>query len=430
MPVEIKVPSVGESITEGTLSRWLKKDGDTVQEGDPLYELETEKATTEVPATAAGVLRIAVQEGKTVAIGSVVGRIEASASAKAKPAKKSDQPEATAGGKSAAQAVTEPVKKAAPAPARQPVPAPGSPPPPRVAAVAEDGKSPALSPAARRLAEEAGIDVAPLKGTGRDGRVTKEDVQHQIEAQTDTNGPAKPPAPPVAEGETRQRMSSIRQRIAERLVQAQNTTATLTTFNEADLSAVLSLRERHKERFQEKHGVRLGFMSFFVKAVVEALRAYPVVNSRIDGADIITCHYYNIGVAVSTERGLLVPVLRDADRLSFAAIEKTLAELAQKARDGKIAVTDLQGGTFTITNGGVFGSLLSTPILNPPQSAILGMHTIQKRPVAVNDQVVIRPMMYLALSYDHRLIDGREAVQFLLRIKDCIEDPERLLLEV
>jgi 2-oxoglutarate dehydrogenase E2 component (dihydrolipoamide succinyltransferase) len=262
--------------------------------------------------------------------------------------------------------------------------------------------------------------------------VTKEDVQAQLEVieKPDGDGLAKPPTATAAARETRRRMSSIRQRIAERLIKSQQTTATLTTFNEADLSAVLALREKYRERFLEKHGVRLGFMSFFVKATVEALRAFPVVNARIDGADVVTCHYYDIGVAVSSERGLMVPVLRDADRLSFADIEKALAALAQKARDGRIGVDDLQGGTFTITNGGVFGSLLSTPLLNLPQSAILGMHTIQKRPVAVNDQVVIRPMMYLALSYDHRLIDGREAVQFLVRIKESVEDPQRLLLEV
>jgi 2-oxoglutarate dehydrogenase E2 component (dihydrolipoamide succinyltransferase) len=418
MPIDITVPSVGESITEGTIARWLKKEGDSVQEGVPLFELETEKATTEVPATASGVLHIGVREGETVKIGSVVGHLEAGKPAKA-PATKKTAPA------SAEPVPPVPVKKAEKAPAGD-----GS----KSAPVrAEPVTEKPLSPAARRLAQESGVDVARLKGTGRDGRITKEDVQGQIEAKEtkpDGDGLAKPAQVAKAERETRQRMSSIRQRIAERLVQSQQQTATLTTFNEADLSAVLALREKYKERFQEKHGVRLGFMSFFVKAAVEALRAFPVVNSRIDGADIVTCHYYDIGVAVSTERGLMVPVLRDADRLSFAAIEKALAELAQKARDGRISVDDLQGGTFTITNGGVFGSLLSTPRLNLPQSAILGMHTIQKRPVVINDQVVIRPMMYLALSYDHRLIDGRQAVQFLVRIKECIEDPERLLLEV
>jgi 2-oxoglutarate dehydrogenase E2 component (dihydrolipoamide succinyltransferase) len=308
-----------------------------------------------------------------------------------------------------------------------------------------------LSPAARAIAEEKGIDPGRLTGSGRGGRVTKEDVLNYLEGQP--QGPAEQPGksleptPPAAaspaqpappsEGEsalsgreTRQRMSSIRQRIADRLLASQKATATLTTFNEADLSAILALRDQYKDRFRDKYGVGLGFMSFFVKACVEALRAFPLVNARIDGADVVYPNAYHIGVAVSTEKGLMVPVIRDSDRLSFAAIEKRIAELAQRAREGKISVTDLQGGTFTITNGGVFGSLLSTPILNPPQSAILGMHTIQQRPVAVGDQVVIRPMMYLALSYDHRLIDGREAVQFLVRVKECVEAPSRLLLEV
>jgi 2-oxoglutarate dehydrogenase E2 component (dihydrolipoamide succinyltransferase) len=419
VPVDVVVPSVGESITEGTLSRWLRKDGDVVRAQEPLFELETEKATTEVPAQSAGTLRITVPEGQSVVIGAVVGRIEAGA------------------------AVPSPKKAAAEAPAdKKPVKA--------VATSAEV----ALSPAARRLAEEEKVNVRELKGSGRDGRVTKEDVQAHVERRKvgPPPVPGEPPprrvaAPPPGERpqepaalealtqprspeETRQRMSSIRQRIAERLVQSQQTTATLTTFNEADLSAILALRERHKDRFREKHGVGLGFMSFFVRAAVEALKAHPLVNSHIEGNEIVTPLTHDVGVAVSTERGLMVPVLRDAGRLGFAEIEKRIAELAVKARDGKISVGDLQGGTFTITNGGVFGSLLSTPILNPPQSAILGMHTIQKRPIAVNDQVVIRPMMYLALSYDHRLIDGREAVLFLVRIKECVESPERLLLEI
>ena len=424
MAVEIKVPSVGESVTEGTLSRWLKKDGESVRQDEPVCELETEKATTEVPAPTSGTLRIAVQPGQSVTIGAVIGRIEEGAAAPTTPAPKKSAP------------------RARPKEAPKEAPAPPSPPP----EAAE--REAILSPAARRLAAEEGLDVHKLKGTGRGGRVTKEDVIKQREARPEgqadgraavppaaqesppTPAPAPAPAAAPAGRENRQRMSSIRQRIAERLLASQKTTATLTTFNEADLSAVLALRKQYKDRFKEKHGVSLGFMSFFVKACVEALRAYPIVNSRLDGGDIVSPEYCHIGVAVSTERGLMVPVIRDADRLSFAAIEKTIAELAQKARDGKITVNDLQGGTFTITNGGVFGSLLSTPILNPPQSAILGMHAIQKRPVAVNDQVVVRPMMYLALSYDHRLIDGRDAVLFLVRVKECVENPERLLLEV
>jgi 2-oxoglutarate dehydrogenase E2 component (dihydrolipoamide succinyltransferase) len=318
--------------------------------------------------------------------------------------------------------------------------------------VANDRKVPVLMPAARRAAEEARVDVAQITGTGRGGRILKEDVAG-ARPQGDNDSipiaepvaPSKTETPPTASGdsrphapreetsgprETRTRMTSIRQRIAERLIQSQQSTATLTTFNEADMSAIMSLREKYKDRFKEKHGVGLGFMSFFVKAVVEALKAFPVVNSRIDGGDIVQHNYYDIGVAVSTDRGLIVPVIRDVDRLNFAQIEKSIGQLAAKARDGKISLNDLQGGTFTITNGGVFGSLLSTPILNPPQSAILGMHTIQKRPVVVNEQIAIRPMMYLALSYDHRLIDGREAVQFLVRVKECVENPGALLLDI
>jgi 2-oxoglutarate dehydrogenase E2 component (dihydrolipoamide succinyltransferase) len=303
------------------------------------------------------------------------------------------------------------------------------------------------SPSARRLAEEEGVDLREVTGTGRGGRITKEDVLNRLERNKAPAGepkeekpaaaaPAAPPGRPPAEPapgaprETRQRLSAIRQRIAERLVAAKNTAALLTTFNEADLSAVIALREKYKAAFKERHGVGLGFMGFFVKACVEALRGYPVVNAVLDGHDVVYHNYYDIGVAVSTEKGLMVPVLRGADRLTFAQVERQIAEMAAKARDGKISVADLQGGTFTITNGGVFGSLLSTPIVNPPQSAILGMHALQKRPVAVNDQVVVRPMMYLALSYDHRLIDGREAVQFLVRVKECVESPERLLLEI
>ncbi len=418
MAVEIKVPSVGESITEGTLARWLKKDGAAVRADEPLFELETEKATTEVPAPAGGVLVITAPEGATVAIGSVVGHIEEKATA---PAPTSDN-----------QKTSEPERapRAAPAPAR-----PAAAPAPEAARL--------LSPSARRLADEANVDVRQLTGSGRGGRVTKEDVQNYLDGQKAPAAPAPapveklpavpPPAPearPPAARETRERMSAIRQRIADRLVASQKTTATLTTFNEADLSAVQALRAQYKDLFREKHGVGLGFMGFFVRACVEALRAFPRVNARLEGNEVVYPHYCNIGVAVSTEKGLMVPVVADADRLSLAQIEQAIAGLAAKARDGKIAPADLQGGTFTITNGGVFGSLLSTPILNPPQSGILGMHAIQKRPVVVNDQVVVRPMMYLALSYDHRLIDGREAVQFLVRVKEGVEQPERLLLEV
>jgi 2-oxoglutarate dehydrogenase E2 component (dihydrolipoamide succinyltransferase) len=438
MAVDITVPSVGESISEGMLARWLKKDGEAVRADEPVFELETEKATSEVPAPAAGTLRIITPEGQTVPIGSVVGRIEETAAG-------AKSPSAPAKDRAAAAAkATKPA--AAPPPGDAEKTAPG--PAPRAPA-AQAGEA-FLSPAARRLADEEHIDVKDLHGVGRGGRVTKQDVQAFLEQRVQSapaqaaepapaatpeprqagDHPAAPPAALPVARETRQRMSSIRQRIAERLVASQKGTATLTTFNEADLSAVMALRGRYKDRFREKHGVGLGFMSFFVKACVEALRAYPVVNARIDGGDVVHQHFYNIGVAVSTEKGLMVPVLRDAERLGFTEVEKRIAELSQRARDGKITVTDLQGGTFTITNGGVFGSLLSTPILNPPQSAILGMHAIQKRPVAVGDQVAVHPMMYLALSYDHRLIDGRDAVLFLVRVKECVEDPERLLLEV
>jgi 2-oxoglutarate dehydrogenase E2 component (dihydrolipoamide succinyltransferase) len=422
MAVDIKVPSVGEAITEGVVSRWLKADGDAVREGEPIYELETDKASTEVSAPAAGVLRIAANEGQKVPIGSVVGSIEEGAGAPARPKEGARLQAPSAHVEDKAIPVT-------------------------TAAAAVE---PLLSPAARQLAADEGVDPRKLSGTGPGGRILKEDVQIFLKQRgaAPTGGtpapPSPPPTPPGGTGvppvpearpqangrETRQRMSSIRQRIAERLLAAQQNAAILTTFNEADMSAVMALRAKYKETFQKKHGVGLGFMSFFVKACVEALRAFPTANARIDGSDIVYHNYHDIGVAVSTDKGLMVPVLRDAGRLSFAQIEKGVADLAARARDGKITVGDLQGGTFTITNGGVFGSLLSTPILNPPQSGILGMHAIQKRPVAVDDQVVIRPMMYLAFSYDHRLIDGREAVSFLVRVKECIEDPERMMLEI
>jgi 2-oxoglutarate dehydrogenase E2 component (dihydrolipoamide succinyltransferase) len=418
MTVEIKVPSVGESISEGTIARWLKAEGARVKAEEPIFELETEKATTQVPAPADGTLHIEVPEGETVAIGAVVGHVKKGA----------------AGGQPPAAAPSAPLSKPE---AKSPPPVAA--PPPAAAPVA-------MAPAARQLARDKDVDVSRIAGTGRGGLITKDDVVGYVDQQKNAapapaaspdgpspsptlGGPASPARPGV-ERESRQRMSAIRQRIADRLVASQQTTATLTTFNEADMSAVLALRDRYKESFKEKHGARLGFMGFFVKACVEALRAFPSVNGSIDGNEIVYHHYYDIGVAVSSEKGLMVPVLRDAGRMSLAQIEQGLAELAERARTGKIAVADLQGGTFTITNGGVYGSLLSTPILNPPQSAILGMHAIQKRPVVVDDQIVVRPMMYLALSYDHRLIDGREAVRFLVRVKECVENPERLLLEV
>lgn len=390
MSTAIRVPSVGESITEGTIARWFKKDGEQVRADEPVLELETEKASTEVPAPAAGILHIKEREGATVTIGAVVGEIEAveAAPTKAEEVKAGRGEKGRKGEEERARGHV--AASAAPAPllaAPQSAPVPHS----------LDGAS-----AKRQTISEA------RESTARDDAGSKRQTGH--------------------ERESRQRMSAIRQRIAARLVTSQQTTASLTTFNEVDLSAVIDARTQSKERFKAAHGVGLGFMSFFVKACVAALKGYPILNSRIDGEDLVTCNYWNIGVAVSTEKGLVVPVLHDADRLSFADIEKRIADLAARARDGKIHVEDLQGGTFTITNGGVFGSMLSTPILNPPQSAILGMHAIEERPVVRDGQVVIRPMMYLALTYDHRLIDGREAVLFLVRIKENIENPLRLLL--
>jgi 2-oxoglutarate dehydrogenase E2 component (dihydrolipoamide succinyltransferase) len=405
MPVEIKVPSAGESVTEAILARWLKKDGEYVKADEAVVEMETDKASQEIPAPAAGTLRISITEGTTVAVGSVIGQIEEGAA----PLKETGpaKPDTVSETKEAAGAKRNPEG-------------------------AKRKAEPAMSPSARVHAESKGVDPQRLSGSGRGGRIIKQDVVAPSTPPSE-NGPAAKEPVAVAAGsqrETRERMSGIRQRIAARLVESQQKTASLTTFNEADLLAVNELRARYKESFKEKHGVGLGFTSFFVKAAIEALRAFPIVNARIDGDEIVHQHFYDIGVAVSTDRGLMVPVVRDADTLSFAAIEKAVAELAAKARSGKINVSDLQGGTFTITNGGIFGSLLSTPILNPPQTAILGLHAIQKRPVVVNDEIVIRPMMYLAMTYDHRLIDGREAVQFLLRIKEGIENPERLMLEI
>jgi 2-oxoglutarate dehydrogenase E2 component (dihydrolipoamide succinyltransferase) len=403
--VPISVPGVGESISEGILAKWLAADGSAVKAGDPLFELETDKATNVVPAPASGVLKVQAAEGDTVAIGATIGVIDPSAAPTAKA-------EAPAKHDGKAQAKPE-------APAATP------------------NGSDQLSPAVRRIVAEEGVDPSQVEGTGKGGRITKGDVIAHVEAVATAKTPApETKAPTVARptapkgGERRERMSGLRQRIAQRLVEAQRTAAILTTFNEVDLTRVMATRSKYKEDFKKAHGVSLGFMSFFIKASIEALKAFPAVNGRIEGNEIIYNDFYNIGVAVSTDRGLMVPVIRDADQLSFAGIEQAIGAYADKARKGTIGVDDLQGGTFTITNGGVFGSLLSTPILNPPQSGILGMHAIQKRPVVVDDQIVIRPMMYLALSYDHRLIDGREAVSALVRIKNCLEDPERLLLEI
>ena len=408
MPIEqVKVPRAGESISEATLNRWLKPDGAVVKVDEPIVELGTDKASQELAAPVAGRLKHRAKEGDTVAVDAVIGEIDTDAKA--------------------------PAEKAPASPGREPgVAAPQH---PGLTPAAREDAAGVPSPAAARVLAEAGVKPSDVTGTGPGGRVTKDDALAAAEkpAAKPANGPPAAPPKPAPTGDrrtTRQPMSQVRRRIAERLLESQNTTATLTTFNEADMSAIMDLRSRYNEKFEKKHGVKLGFMSVFVKAAVEALKAFPLVNARIDGGDVVHQHFYDVGVAVSTEKGLMVPIVRDADRLSFADVEKRIAELAKKARDGKIGFADLEGGTFSITNGGIFGSMLSTPILNPPQCAILGMHAIQKRAVVVNDAVVVRPMMYLALSYDHRLIDGREAVQFLVRVKECVEDPGRMLLEI
>ncbi|MFM8481218.1 MAG: 2-oxoglutarate dehydrogenase complex dihydrolipoyllysine-residue succinyltransferase [Gammaproteobacteria bacterium] len=403
--MEIRVPQLPESVADATLVSWRKQPGETVNRDENLVDLETDKVVLEVPAPATGVIKeIKVQPGATVKSGDLLAIFEAGTTAAAVPAAKA------------------------------------------VSASAAKGAGEKLGPAARRVVEETGVDPAAVSGSGRDGRVTKGDVvahaAKQAPAPASAAAPAPAPAPAAAKtqpkavsaappgprAEQRVPMTRLRQRIAERLVQAQHTAALLTTFNEIDLTAINELRARHKDRFEKQHGVKLGFMSFFVKASIEALRKFPVMNAAVDGNDIIYHEYYDVGVAVSTDRGLVVPVLRNAENMGFAEIERQIVDYGNRARTGGLALEDLQGGTFTITNGGVFGSLLSTPIVNAPQSAILGMHKIQDRPVVVNGQVVVRPMMYLAVSYDHRIIDGREAVQFLVAIKDCLEDPGRMLL--
>ncbi|HKJ00469.1 MAG TPA: 2-oxoglutarate dehydrogenase complex dihydrolipoyllysine-residue succinyltransferase [bacterium] len=429
MQVEIVVPQMGESISEATVASWLKAKGERVAEGDVLVELETDKVMVEVPAAESGILQdIHKGTGETVTVGDILGLIETEGAGAAAPAGNGGTP---------AQAP-------APAPPPKPAPAAATAAP---AAQAEAPRSQAVGPAARRLAAEQGVDIGQVPGTGPRGQVTKADVQHAGETARPAAEPtrqAPPTAPPAAaprpvaaaptrapgEREERVKMTRLRQRIAERLVEAQQTAAILTTFNEVDMSATMAMRSKYKDAFREKYGIALGFMSVFTKACIEALKAFPAVNGEIRGDEIIYKHYYDIGVAVGTERGLVVPVVRDADRKSFIEIELEIAELARKARENKLTMDDLTGGTFSISNGGIYGSMLSTPILNPPQVAILGMHNIVKRAVVVDDEVVVRPMMYLALSYDHRIIDGREAVQFLVRMKECIEDPARILLEI
>jgi 2-oxoglutarate dehydrogenase E2 component (dihydrolipoamide succinyltransferase) len=429
MAVEIKVPALGESVTEATVAKWLVKAGDTVAIDQPLCELETDKVTVEVNATVAGsIVDLAVAEGATVQVGGVLCHIEAGA---------------VGAVGAAGAAAAKPIAAATPAspPASPPpAPKPAAAAVPAAAAAAAAVTAPvaniaASGPATRKLVEETGVPVAAIQPTGKDGRATKADVLaalSSIPAQAPPLAkPATPAGPrPRADREERVRMTRLRRTIANRLKEAQNTAAMLTTFNEVDMSGVMALRERLKDEFEKKHGARLGFMSFFVKACIQGLKELPAVNAEIEGDDLVYKNYYDIGVAVGTPQGLVVPVLRDADQLSFAGVEKGIAELGKKARDGKLSIAELSGGTFTISNGGVYGSLMSTPILNPPQSAILGMHKIQQRPMVVGGEIKVRPMMYLAVSYDHRIIDGREAVLFLVRVKECIEDPERLLLGV
>ena len=401
MTIEILVPDLPESVADATVATWHKKAGDAVKRDEVIVEIETDKVVLEVPAQADGVLSEIVQdEGATVVSKQLLGKLETSATA--------------------ATAMTEKTAEPTPADRRTEVPD-------------EPHTSDALSPAVRRLLAEHDIQASEVKGTGVGGRITREDVEAVIAKRAAAPKPAETTVSTVAysaRSEKRVPMTRLRKRIAERLLEAKNNTAMLTTFNEVDMQPIMNLRKQYGEKFEKQHGVRLGFMSFYIKAVVEALKRYPEVNASIDGDDIVYHNYFDISIAVSTPRGLVTPVLRNCDKLSMADIEKQIKSLAEKGRDGKLTVEDLTGGNFTITNGGVFGSLMSTPIINPPQSAILGMHAIKERPVAIDGQVVIRPMMYLALSYDHRLIDGRESVGFLVAIKDLLEDPTRLLLEI
>ena len=397
MAKEIRVPALGESVTEATIAKWFKNVGDAVKADEPMVELETDKVTVEVPAPASGKLAsIAAAAGTTVNVGALLGAIEEGAT-----------------GAASKPAAAAPV--AAPAPAK----------------IVDPAKAEApLSPAVRKIVTENKLDPATIPATGRDGRLTKGDVIEQLSRPAALPVTMPAAAPTSSGGEERVKMSRLRLTIARRLKEAQNTAAMLTTFNEVDMSAIMALRNSFKDVFEKKHGVKLGFMSFFAKAVIQALKDVPAVNAEIDGEDLVYKNYYHLGVAVGTEKGLVVPVVRDADRMSFATIEKTISAYGKKARDGQLQIADMQGGTFTISNGGVYGSLMSTPILNAPQSGILGMHKIQDRPVAIGGQVVIRPMMYLALSYDHRIVDGKEAVTFLVRVKESLEDPQRALLDL
>jgi len=416
---EIRVPTLGESVTEATIGRWFKKAGDAVAVDEPLVELETDKVTIEVPAPSAGTLGdIVAKDGETVAVGALLGQInEGAAGAAAKPA--------TAPAKPTASAAPPPPAAAAPAPAAAPKTPPADAP---------------LAPSVRKLSAETGIDASTVPGSGKDGRVTKGDMLAAIEKAASAPVPVNQPAASVqvraptpaddAAREERVKMTRLRQTIARRLKEVQNTAAMLTTFNEVDMSHIMAMRAQYKDVFEKKHAIKLGFMGFFTKAVVQALKDIPAANAEIDGTDLIYKNYYHIGVAVGTDKGLVVPVVRDCDQKSIAEIEKAIADYGRRARDGQLKIDEMQGGTFTITNGGIYGSLMSTPILNAPQSGILGMHKIQERPMAIGGKVEIRPMMYLALSYDHRVIDGKEAVTFLVRVKESLEDPARLVLDL
>lgn len=402
MSLELKIPVIGESVTEVTLSSWMKKDGEYVKEGESVCEIESDKATMELPAPSSGVLKIMAEAGAELKIGAVIGTLDTSAAPTAS-APKAEAPAKVAETKSAPTA----------APASNKV-------------VNEP------SPAARKILDEKGVSANDVQGSGKDGRITKEDAVNAKASAPKSTSTVSSSAPvvPGARGTRVEKMTRLRKTIASKLVEAKNTTAMLTTFNEVDMSALMDLRKKYKDQFKEKHGVNLGFMSFFTKACTIALKDFPAVNAQIVGEEVVYHDYADVGIAVSTPKGLVVPVVRNAESLSLAQIEKEILNLATKARDGKITIEEMSGGTFSITNGGVFGSMLSTPILNIPQSAILGMHNIVERPVAVNGQVVIRPIMYLALSYDHRIIDGRESVSFLKKVKELLEDPSRLLLDV
>jgi 2-oxoglutarate dehydrogenase E2 component (dihydrolipoamide succinyltransferase) len=420
---DIRVPALGESVTEATIGKWFKKPGDPVAVDEPLVELETDKVTIEVPAPAAGVLAdIAAKDGETVAVGALLGQIKEGAAApgKASPAPTGQPDQRTD--------TTAPINAATEEPR------------PRPQTTVKPADVAAIAPSVRRMAAESSIDVSTVPGSGKDGRVTKGDMMAAIERAASAPTPVAQPAAAVqarapspaddAAREERIKMTRLRATIARRLKEAQNTAAMLTTFNEVDMSAVMNLRSQYKDLFERKHGVKLGFMGFFVRACVQALKEIPAVNAEIDGGDIVYKNYYHIGVAVGTEKGLVVPVVRECDQKSLAQIEKEIADLGRRARDGTLKIEEMQGGTFTISNGGVYGSLMSTPILNAPQSGILGMHKIEDRPVVVAGKIEIRPMMYLALSYDHRLVDGREAVTFLVRVKEILEDPRRLVVDL